>query len=306
MNRLALLLAANSLLSTGQAFAQKSPAVVIARSPSQVCPQTDLGDMELSARYRVIWERYIKAIEEAGSELANEIETQRKSATSSGNLDLALYWKSLAEEFEQKGEVRWDEARLKETWSKKFRESSYPHRFNAAVKKASEAFASAIRILEKGYEELVTELTKAEKFEHALKVRNELKELIASSSLPEKPEPKSEPKPQASRPNNGKYRFVFGDGTGKGLLLELRDETLWIHGDIHPTKPSGISMWPKPRAVPCRMVGAKILTDDGDPRINKWRCAITWDTKSGAAAFLYDDYRGSSYQKQGRITAGAW
>lgn len=119
------------------------------------------------------------------------------------------------------------------------------------------------------------------------------------------PKPKPEPKPDA-RPASGKYRLVFNDGARSGFLLELQDDILWIHGDINPAKPNGISVWPSPRAVPCRFIGTKVLTDDGDPSTNKWRCAITWDTKTNEVSYLYDNYKGTRQQKQGRITAGAW
>lgn len=306
MRWLGVLLLAIASTNGGQSFAQKVSAVVMTERPSLTCPQTDLGDADLNARYLATWDRYSETIDVAGKKLQDEIEKQAKSATSAGNLDLTLFWKGLAKEFEQKGELRWDDATLKKTWSDRFGGSSYPSQFAVTLKKASEAFASSTKELEKGYGELVTELTKAEKLEEALKVRGELKELLAGSSPAPKPDPKIEPKPDQSTPKNGKYRFVFEDGTGNGFLLELADEILWIHGDIHPTKPNGISVWPNPRAVPCRIVNGKVLTDDGDPATNKWRCAITWDTKSGEAGYLYDNFKGNRYQKRGRITAGAW
>jgi hypothetical protein len=227
-----------------------------------------------------------------------------------------LFWKTLGKDVEQKGELRWDEPSLKKTWNDRFGDASFPSEFGVAVKKASEAYASARKGLEKGYGDLVAELTKAEKLEEALKVRGEIKELLAEKSpalepaptpKPEpSPTPKPEPKPVATAPKNGKYRFVFDDN-GSGFLLELQDDTLWVHGDVNPNKPGGIAVWPKgPRAMPCRMVGGKVLVDDGDPKANKWRCVINWDVKTGEATHMFDDYKGKSFQKRGKITASSW
>ena len=180
---------------------------------------------------------------------------------------------------------------------------------------------------------MVAEFTKAEKLEEALKVRGEIKELLAEKATV--PEPAQKPKPEekpALAPKNGKYRFVFDDTvvfsqkylpplvvpdstdtlsfdccSGWGFLLELQDNTLWIHGDVNPNKPNGIAVWPQgPRAMPCRVVDGKVLVDDGDPKNNKWRCVITWDVKSRLATHMFDDYKGKSFQKRGKITASSW
>jgi hypothetical protein len=196
MNRMAVLSLAIVLTIYSPAFAQKPPSAVVATKPALVCPQTDLGGADLNARYMATWERYAKTIEEAGKKVQEEIDKQTKSATSVGNLDLALFWKGLAKEFEQKGELRWDDATLKKTWNDRFGESSYPSQFAVTLKKASEAFSSATKDLENGYGELVSEFTKAEKLEEALKVRAELKELLAGSSPAPRPEPKPEPAPK--------------------------------------------------------------------------------------------------------------
>ena len=117
-----------------------------------------------------------------------EIEKQAKSATGSGNLDLALFWKGLAEQFKQAGELRWDESSQKKTWDDRFGDTPFPAEFGVAVKKVSESYATATKDLEKGYGYLVTEFTKAEKLEEALKVRGEIKELLAEKSSTPTPE----------------------------------------------------------------------------------------------------------------------
>lgn len=179
--------------------AYAAPAVVVAKKPSLACPQTELGDADLQARYKVMWERYSGAVDEASKNLQGQIEKQTKSATGAGNLDLALFWKTLGKEVEQKGELRWDEASQKKTWGERFGDASFPSEFSVAVKKASEAYASARKNLEKGYGELVTEFTKAEKLEEALKVRGELKELLAEKASAPEPAPAPPPKPDSKK-----------------------------------------------------------------------------------------------------------
>lgn len=170
------------------------PAVVVAKKPSLVCPQTELGNPDLQARYATMWQRYTAEVDEATKKVRGEIEKQTKSATATGNLDLALFWKTTGKEFEQKGELRWDEPSLKKGWNDRFGGASFPAEFSVAVKKASEAFASARNNLEKGYGELVTEFTKAEKLEEALRVRGEIKELLAEKASAPESAPKPEPK----------------------------------------------------------------------------------------------------------------
>lgn len=157
------------------------PAVIIAKKPSLVCPQTDLGNPDLQARYATMWQAYASHVGEASKGLQEEIEIQTKSATASGNLDLALFWKGIAKEFEQKGELRWDEPSLKKTWGERFGDASFPKSFSVAVGKASEAYASATEELKKNYGELVTEVTKTEQLELAVRIRGELKALIGNT-----------------------------------------------------------------------------------------------------------------------------
>lgn len=155
--------------------AYSAPAVVVAKKPSLVCPKTELGDPELQARYATMWEDFLSDVGEATKRLQAEIETQAKSATGAGNLDLALFWKGMAKEFEQKGEVRWDEAALKKDWNERFADAAFPKSFSVAVGKASEAYATATKELERNYGKLVAEITKTEQLELAVKIRGELK-----------------------------------------------------------------------------------------------------------------------------------
>lgn len=179
------------------ALAQGAPTVAVAKKPGLACPQTELGNADLQARYDKMWKQYSESIDEATKKLQAELEKQAKSATGSGNLDLALFWKGVAKQYGQTGELRWDDASLKKTWGDRFGESPFPKEFSVAVKKASEAYSSANEDLEKGYGELVAEFTKAEKLEEAVKVRGEIKELLAEkASAPQSPpEPTVKPKP---------------------------------------------------------------------------------------------------------------
>lgn len=306
MSRIAMCLLTVVAMTTGQAFAQKIASSVVARKPSLTCPQTELGDTELQARYTAMWERFASDVEKASDKLQEEIGRQSKSAIASGNLDLALFWQGIGKECEQKGELRWDEPSLKKTWNDRFGQAKFPTDFSVVVKKVSEAYLSARTNLEKGYGELVADFTKAEKLEEAVKIRSEIKELLAEKGSA--PEPAPQPKPEAiadAKPKNGKYRFVFDD-TGWGFLLELQDDTLLIHGDVNPNKPGGIAVWPNPRSMPCRIVDGKVFVDDKGTETIQWRCAITWDSKTGEATHLFDNYKGKSFQKRGKITAGSW
>ena len=46
--------------------------------------------------------------------------------------------------------------------------------------------------------------------------------------------------------------------------------------------------------------------DDGDAKADKWRCVIDWDVKTGEATHTFDNYKGKSFQKRGKITASYW
>lgn len=292
------------------ASAQGAPAVVVAKTPSLACPQTELGDADLQARYATMWERYSTDVAEVTKKVRGEIEKQTKSATGAGNLDLALFWKTLGKEFEQKGELRWDEPSLKKTWGDRFGDASFPFEFGVAVKKASEAYASARKNLEKGYGDLVAEFTKSEKLEEALKVRGEIKELLAEQvGTPEptpapKPAPKPEPKPVATTPKNGRYRFNFTSQEG-GLLLEVKDGKLWIYGDIvrpSPQSPNGVSLWPNPflqkwqGQEEFKLEGGKVMTD-----IPGW--SLTWDLDTGEATRYL---KNAKKAQVGNVVPGGW
>lgn len=207
------------------ASAYGAPAALVAKRPSLSCPQTELGDDALQARYKTMWGRYSAEIDEVTMKMRGEIEKQTKSATATGNLDLALFWKTTGKEFDQNGELRWDEPSLKKAWNDRFGDASFPSEFGVAVKKASEAYASARRNLEKGYGELVAEFTKAEKLEEALKVREELKELLAEKAsapgqapAPPPDRPKPQPKPAPVSPIVGIW--INDKGWGNEFLAD--------------------------------------------------------------------------------------
>jgi len=176
-----------------------APAVVV-KKPSLACPKTELSDSDLASRYTLIWEQFKKDVEEASRELQDAIESQSKAAKSSGDLNLALFWQGFEKRFQEKGEIQWDGASQKKNWNDRFGDAVFPTDFTAAVKRAERAYETAVTDLQKGYGELVSQFTKAEKLDEALKIRDELRELLggdkpAPPSLP-KPVPKPEPKPK--------------------------------------------------------------------------------------------------------------
>ena len=101
------------------ATAQGAPPVGVAKKPSLTCPQTEMGDADLQARYEGMWKQYSESVDEATTKLRTELEKQAKSATGSGNLDLALFWKDLGKQYDQTGELRWDDPSQKKTWKAK-------------------------------------------------------------------------------------------------------------------------------------------------------------------------------------------
>jgi hypothetical protein len=186
MRRL-LLSALVALCLVTPALAQGKPkrvdggTTVVAKKPGLVCPQAELGDEALQARYTELWGRFTESVEEATSTLAGEITAQTKSATKKADLDLALFWDALGKEFALKGELRWDEAALRKEWSERFGGGLFPARFRNAVKRAAESYASATQDLEAGYGQLVVDLTKAGAVERARQTREEIKGLLIGS-----------------------------------------------------------------------------------------------------------------------------
>jgi hypothetical protein len=156
-----------------------APAAVVVNKPSLVCPQTEVGSDSLQARYTGMWGQYTTSVDEATKKLQQEFERQSKKATAAGNLDLVLFWKGLAKKFEQTGEVTWEASSQKKTWNDRFGDAPFPEEFTVTVKNASEAYSSAKTSLENAYNSLVGELTKAEELDKALKVRAEIKTLLA-------------------------------------------------------------------------------------------------------------------------------
>lgn len=200
------------------ATAHGAPAVVVAKKPSLTCPQTEMGDAGLQGRYEKMWKQYSGSIDEASKKLQAEIEKQAKSATGSGNLDLALFWRGLAKQYDQTGELRWDDSSLKKTWKDRFGDVSYPADFGIAVKKASEAYTSAQQDLEKAYGELVVDFTRAENLEQALKIRGEIKALLSGGPDPtENRRSSTEDKSHPSREDTAdlvkRRTGLWGDGS---------------------------------------------------------------------------------------------
>lgn len=217
------------------ATAHGAPAVVVARKPSLTCPKTEMGDAGLQGRYERMWKQYSESVEEATKTLQAELEKQTKSATGSGNLDLALFWQGLEKQYDQTGELLWDDSSQKKTWKERFGDVPYPMAFGGTVKKASEAYASAMQDLEKAYEELVTELTKAERLDDAVKVRREGNKLLAVEASASG----SETAPRSLREHRADRQKLVSSGGGnasseasvdtalKWLMLHQQDDGGW-------------------------------------------------------------------------------
>jgi hypothetical protein len=194
-----------------------------------------MGDADLQARYEGMWKQYSESVDEATTKLRTELEKQAKSATGSGNLDLALFWKGLGKQYDQTGELRWDDLSQKKTWKDRFGKAPFPEDVADAVKNAYESYASAMQILEKGYGELVTELTKAERLKDALKLRDESKRLLAVKALTSE----SETAPRSLREHRAdRQRLVSTRGGNpsseasvdtalKWLILHQQDDGGW-------------------------------------------------------------------------------
>jgi hypothetical protein len=217
---------------------------MVAKKPSLVCPQTKMGNVDLQARYEMMWRQYSESIDEATKKLQAELEMQAKSATGSGNLDLALFWKGLAKQCDQTAELRWDEPSEKKTWKDRFGKAPFPEDVADAVKDASESYASAMQSLEKGYEGLVTELTKAERLEDALKVRREGNALLAGKASAKEPEkaPKSLREHRADR-----QRLVSSKGGNASSEASVETALKWLM--LHQQDDGG---WSFATACDCR------------------------------------------------------
>lgn len=289
-----------------------APREVTLEKPDLVCPETEIEDAVLQGKYKRIWEYYEKSISSATARVEAAIDEQVRIATEAGALGKKLGWKDMAKRFTETGKIRWEEEALKKRWKS---DTPFPEEFSTVLEDATKAYNLAKDDLKEGYGAIVKDLTRKELDSEAIKIRDEMYRVFAAKPKrsPAQPRPKPQdtavkPKEAAApaKPKNGKYRFVFSDGTGGGLLIELENEILWIHGDINPKRPTGVFIWPNPRPVPCRVVGTKVLTDDGDPATNKWRCAISWDTAAGTCEYLYDNFRGTKLQRRGTVTAGSW
>lgn len=215
--------------------AQGAPSVVVAKKPSLICPRTEMGDADLQVRYEQMWTQYSESVEGATKNLEAELEKQTKSATGSGNLDLALFWKGLAEQYDQTGELRWDDPSQKKTWKDRFGKAPFPEDVTDAVQDASESYASALQSLEKGYEELVKEFTKADKLKEAVKVRSEGNALLSGKASTKQ----SETAPKSLREHRAdRQRLVSSRGGNasseasvdsalKWLILHQQDDGGW-------------------------------------------------------------------------------
>ena len=191
MGRLPFALALLGLLFASTACGAPSTEAVVSK-PSLVCPQTKMGNEGLQDQYEKTWKQFIEDVDLATRSLENEITTRFTEAKNAGHLDLALMWDGMRKEFTQMSEVRWDSEKEKRTWNQRFDEADFPDDLLALLKKGDQDFKTARERLEEGYRNIESALTKADDLPQAVKVRAELKAVLAGEPAPQ-PVPPNEP-----------------------------------------------------------------------------------------------------------------
>ncbi len=156
-----------------------APSINVVRKPSLTCPQTEIGDADLQARYEKLWKTYADSVVEATDSLVFAIQRQSALAKEAGNLDLAILWGEMQKKISHDGKLEWDTDFWKSEWKKKrFGEAKFPEDFTLAVRKCSVEYDDAKQCLEKSYKALITDLTKADNLDRAVAIREELDELL--------------------------------------------------------------------------------------------------------------------------------
>lgn len=161
-----------------------SPSEASVSKPSLVCPQAKFGNEDLQAQYEKVWKQFTAEVDLATKALDSEIATRFTEAQKAGHLDLALMWDGMKKQFNQLSELRWDSAKEKKTWKQRFGEADFPDELTALLKKCDQDYKSARERLEEGYKNIESALTKTGNLEQALKVRAELKAVLAGDPVP--------------------------------------------------------------------------------------------------------------------------
>jgi hypothetical protein len=244
MGRLPFALALLGLLFASTASGAPATEAVVSK-PSLVCPQAKMGNEGLQDQYEKTWKQFIADVDLATRSLENEIAARFTEAQKAGHLDLALMWDGMRKQFTQMSEVRWDSAKEKKAWKQRFGEADFPDDLTALLKKCDQDYKTARERLEEGYRNIESALTKVGNLEQALKVRAELKAVLAGQSVPHQVPPSvSQTSPQPGNKRSLKERlagkwirtnapdvFVFGND-GMGQILNTSSGKFWANGQL--------------------------------------------------------------------------
>ena len=196
MGRLPFALALLGLLFAPTAIGA-TPTETSVSKPSIVCPQAKLGNEDLQAQYEKVWKQFTAEVDQATKALDSEIATRFAEEQKAGHLDLALMWDGMKKQFSQLSELRWDSVKEKKTWKQRYGEADFPDDLTALLKKCDQDYKSARERLEQGYRNIESALTKAGNLDQAVKVRAELKAILAGEPVPQ-PVPQPVPSPFAT------------------------------------------------------------------------------------------------------------
>lgn len=210
--------------------AVSAPGDVSLAKPVVASPQAQLGNEKLQAKYDDLWKSFQAKVEEGDSSVEQELARLYESAKTAGKLDLALFWTEMKKSFADTGRLAWEPSKLKKEWKKRFGDSEFPDELTTVFRKCEVSFREATNGLEAGYKELEAELTKADKLEEALRLRSELKDVLARKSSERQTETQPELQ-RSSRPASSIVGFWIGEG---GWSKEFREDN-----SVHNFTPQG-------------------------------------------------------------------
>ena len=175
---------------TGQ-MAKDDPAPPRASPLTADCPNTQLGDEQLQAQYDALWKAYGDTLAKSANGVESELNRLYEEATADGNLDLAIQLRDLKKGFAETGRLALGGGDDKKG-KKKSGEGSIAEKLNKVVAAFDAETAEARKSVEKGYKVLEETLTKADKIDLALAIRNESQGLWKKGAVPPNP---SKPQP---------------------------------------------------------------------------------------------------------------
>lgn len=295
MGRLPFALALLRLLFAGTAIGA-SPSETSVSRPCLVCPQAKMVNEDLQAQYEKVWKQFTADVDQATQSLETEIATRFSEAQKAGHLDLALMWDGMKKQFGQLSELRWDSAKEKKTWKQRFGDADFPDDLSALLKRCDQDYKTARERLEGGYKNIESALTKAGNLEQALRVRAELKAVLAGEPAPQAVAmaPPEEQAPLAP-PNLVPYR----DRVGKTLMFRVTATTqgyVWGGTDELYTDDSSLA-----KAVVHAGVIPAGSTGIVTVRIAPGQKAYPGSTRNGVTSRAWGQHEGSYRIVAGRV-----